>query len=235
MLAQHTWSGSRNQKHKKGAVLVRGGWQQCTALSLPCHIFQAKASTGEVGGSPACPRGACTGPVLHTTTQPPTSACYNQHNWVGTEVGRCRCACWSPAGHQRGLSAHSTRGGQGNQKRKGRRGSAAVLPGRRILWVLLSAGLFALLTGKPTPVKSLCCGLFPGLPFACSVAPHKVRRVVIPKPRAQAPLLQGRAKTQEYSILWQSCHPRKATPHRPWRVVLGEICLNAKRRQWEDL
>lgn len=89
--------------------------------------------------------------------------------------------------------AHKSSQGSQNQKRD--RSSMDVPPGRCILWTLLSARPFALLMGKPTSAKSLCCGLSPALPLMCPVAPHQVRRVVIPKPRAQAPLLRGRAKT----------------------------------------
>lgn len=95
MLAQHTWRGSRNQKHKKEAVLVKGGWQQCTDLSPLCHIFQHRWGRRD----PYLPlRG------MHRSGAAPTHLwlCCGQYHSVGIQVRKCRCACWSSAGHQCG-------------------------------------------------------------------------------------------------------------------------------------
>jgi len=137
---------------------------------------------------------------------------------MGTSAGRCRHACWSPAGHQHGarraagLPVHGTQGCQEIREWKRRRGSVAVPPARRILWTLLSAGPSALLMGKPDPAKFLCCGLSPALPLTCPMAPHQARREVTPRPRAQALPLWGRAKTQEGCTPSAELSPQKGNP-----------------------
>lgn len=73
---------------------------------------------------------------MHKSGAALTLMSYGQHNSVGTEVGRWRCACWSFTGQQHGMryaagpSAHGTQGSQGSQKQKRQRSSMDVPPGR---------------------------------------------------------------------------------------------------------